>query len=192
MRRRDRFSQTGFSVFDFWHRPSWRLGVDEGTRNRTWYVIFSVSLLIGFWFVWEGIIGGASLIRIVTISIVVSGVVFYFLIRLKQTALWGAGIAAVLAVMITGFEYNQWLDTGAWPAWTIGHMTEFVGFHKKPISNFAIMIWEFSLIGDFAGIALVFLLTWITAVRLWKFEVESSSPASGNGDVNNKSQEYRE
>ncbi len=183
-----------FTLFDFWRRPGWRLDAEEGPRSRLWYLAATASLLAGFWFEWEDIVGGASLTRIVTIWIVVSGVCFYFLTRFVKTAFWLAAIAAVSGILAFGLESKEWLANGEWPGWTIRYFFDVAGLQDVPQSSNVVQLYDYSLIGGLTVLALLALVAGVIADRLGKIEAERRRSAAGdadNGDVNNNGEEDR-
>ncbi|MBT3990955.1 MAG: hypothetical protein HN884_01835 [Rhodospirillaceae bacterium] len=107
----------GFSIFDFWKRPGWRLGTGSDVKGPLWYLAVVASFALGIWAAWADIIGGAGAIRIAIIWIVVSGVAFYFLIRLQQTLLWGAVLTAASAALTLVLQLRFWLLNDTWPGW---------------------------------------------------------------------------
>ena len=117
--------RSGFSIFDFWRRPGWRLGTGAETKTPYWYIVAVISFGLALWIVWADIVGGASLTRIVTIFIVASGVVFYFVIRLQQTLLWVGIASAGGAALAFALQLRHWFSTDAWPGW---HLKELPGF----------------------------------------------------------------
>lgn len=163
-----------FSLFNFWRNPGWRLGTSDGPKNRYWYVASTLSLLIGLIFEWEDIIGGASLTRIVTIWIVVSGVMFYFLIRLKQTAIWSAIIAASTGLIVLGWQIKEWFSLGVWPGWDLGLAINFIGIGYQPDSFFARQLADFSLIGGLIGLAIMSIIILKAADRLGEQEANKA------------------
>jgi hypothetical protein len=117
--------RSGFSIFDFWRRPGWRLGTGAETKTPYWYVVAAISFALALWIVWADIVGGASLTRIVTIFIVASGVIFYFLIRLQQTLFW-AGIGSIGGAALSFvLQLRQWFSTDVWPGWQIRDLPGF-------------------------------------------------------------------
>ncbi len=117
------YRRSGFSLFDFWKKPGWRLGTGEGVKGPVWYLSVLASLAIGLWVEWADIASGASFIRIATIWMVVSGVAFYFLIRLQQTLFWAALLAAGGAVLMLVLQLRFWLLNDTWPGWALKDLT---------------------------------------------------------------------
>jgi hypothetical protein len=118
--------RSGFSLFDFWKRPGWRLGTGSSVKGPAWVISVVVSFALGLWAAWADITGGASVVRFITIWIVVSGVAFYFLIRLRQTLLWGAVLAACAAALTLVLQLRFWFLNDSWPGWV---------FQELPIFN---------------------------------------------------------
>lgn len=140
--------------------------MSDGPKSKYWYLISTVSLFIGLLFEWEDIIGGASLLRIITIWIVVSGVVFYFLIRLKQTAFWCAILAALASLSVLGLEIKNWIVEGVWPSWDLKTLADFAGIDYAPDTFFATLLADFSLIGGLFALAIISIIILKAAERL--------------------------
>lgn len=111
--------RSGFSIFDFWKKPGWRIGTGAAMRGPLWYSAAIISFALGFWVEWADIVGGASFVRIITIWMIVSGVAFYFLIRLQQTLFWSALLMLSGAALTFVLQLRYWLLEGRWPGWRV-------------------------------------------------------------------------
>jgi hypothetical protein len=95
---------------------------DAGLGSRHWWVSATISLLIGFAAVWSDIAGGARVDVIGTRWMVVSGVLFFLLTRLRQTLLWTAAVSGISSALVIGWKVDLRFNTGHWAHQSIRHL----------------------------------------------------------------------
>lgn len=76
------------SVFDLWRQRRGRGPAPEKPGGHYWWIAATVSLLAGFAAEWSDIAGGARLDVIATKWMVISGVIFFVLIKFRTMAKW--------------------------------------------------------------------------------------------------------
>lgn len=102
----------------------WRRGEAYGVPSRSrrvpWRWAAPAGLFLGILTAWPDIVGGARGDIIATKFILASGVSFFFLSHLKQTAFWTAGISGAGLVFALATQVTQFLRTDRWDSWRVG------------------------------------------------------------------------
>ena len=158
--------RSGFSIFDFWRRPGWQLGTGAETKTPYWYVVAAISFAVALWIEWADITGGASLTRIAAFFIIISGVVFYFLMRLQQTLFWGAIAAAGGAVLTLVMQLRHWLSGDGWPGWQLRDLPLFVDLVGTEASGGLAWLGNQSAILLLISVSILFLVLTLIVRRI--------------------------
>jgi hypothetical protein len=150
--------RSGFSIFDFYKHPGWRLGTGSDQRGPVWYISVVLSFAFAILAAWNDIVGGASFMRIAVILILVSGLSFYFLIRWQQSLLWSAVLAASGAALAVVLQLRFWLLDDNWPGWAVKDLPVFNELLAPNPSGFLLWFGDLSAILALVIASLVLLM----------------------------------
>ncbi len=157
--------RSGFSIFDFYKNPGWRLGTGSAVKGPAWYISVVLSFALGFWSVWADITGGAGIARIFIVWMVVSGVAFYFFIRLQLTLFWSALVAAGGAVLALVLQLRYWFLNQGWPGWAVKDLPIISDMLGETPAESLMWLSELSAILALAAACLVFLILTLISRR---------------------------
>ena len=160
------YRRSGFSIFDFWKNPGWRLGTGGETKGIYTNVAVIVSFAFAFWIEWADIVGGASLARIAAFFIIISAVSFYFLIRLRKTLFWSAVIAACAAALSLTLQIRHWFSNDLWPGWVLGDISFFTDVAGEVPTGIMAWLADQSAIVVLIGAAIAFGILALLVERL--------------------------